>query len=687
MQGEVRTHPSIECLRGRSFGALLRVTMENAAASSSSPVVPGLADSGAIQTKNVQVQDAPIQAATVFTRNRAEITRLLAMPSPAKIGLHEIELSGLPSCFVVDKESIRVNGTGYFTILHVSYTQMDKPPASKKAQKEQNEEQKRAEAERIKKETQILMDEYQVLSQHFTRNQRIRTLADRFVDQATSFLSVPTSFTPEPRPTAPVLTVEHVSKTLDWWTIKTKETDAEEQRLNMEGRRIMGVVAKLHEMPKRLEPEGTQSPGKITITLDVTELGPIELEVKYMIRGATWKPAYDLRVDTQTDTISCSYYAHVQQSTGEDWEGVSLSLSTAEPAIRGTPPTLEPKTVSLKWEKNKPFAPSGFASVAAMGNPGGAFSFSGNSEPVVYKSGDGGGRGNLFGGFGCPSAPPPAPPASTAIAEIEGGGGDGGIGAVSFAIKQPAILKSDGQSKRLTVGILQLTAKVTHYIVPSKEASAFLQAKATNNTDYLLLASDDVSIYFDNSFVNKTSLAFVSPGESFQTFLGVDPAVKIKCAPLRKTSKKYGVFSKSHLVTHVHSTSISNKKKVPVTCVVLGAIPRSTNDIIKVNQQQPPTGEIRASNATSTEALVSEALGMFGPGGGDEDCPSPPSSRESPSAKKGKGSDVSAVAGVVKNSLNHLAWVANVAPQSEVHIPLKYTVEWPIDEDIEISGE
>lgn len=73
-----------------------------------------------------------------------------------------------------------------------------------------------------------------------------------------------------------------------------------------------------------------------------------------------------------------------------------------------------------------------------------------------------------------------------------------------------------------------------------------------------------------------------------------------------------------------------------------------------MNQQQPPTGEIRASNATSTEALVSEALGMFGPGGGDEDCPSPPSSRESPSAKKGKGSDVSAVAGVVKNSLNHL---------------------------------
>lgn len=52
--------------------------------------------------------------------------------------------------------------------------------------------------------------------------------------------------------------------------------------------------------------------------------------------------------------------------------------------------------------------------------------------------------------------------------------------------------------------------------------------QATNNTDYLLLASKDVSIFFDNSFVTKTSLTSVSPGESFQTFLGIDPAVKVR---------------------------------------------------------------------------------------------------------------------------------------------------------------
>ena len=40
-----------------------------------------------------------------------------------------------------------------------------------------------------------------------------------------------------------------------------------------------------------------------------------------MIRGATWSPAYDLRVDTETDSISCTYFGRVTQSTTEDWEG------------------------------------------------------------------------------------------------------------------------------------------------------------------------------------------------------------------------------------------------------------------------------------------------------------------------------------------------------------------------------
>lgn len=65
--------------------------------------------------------------------------------------------------------------------------------------------------------------------------------------------------------------------------------------------------------------------------------------------------------------------------------------------------------------------------------------------------------------------------------------------------------------------------------------------QATNDTDYLLLASEDVSIFFGNSFASKTSLDSVSPGESFQAFLGIDPSVKVNtttCVHSLETKKR-----------------------------------------------------------------------------------------------------------------------------------------------------
>ncbi|CAB1108562.1 unnamed protein product [Ectocarpus sp. CCAP 1310/34] len=484
-------------------------------------------------------------------------------------------------------------------------------------------------------------------------------------------------------------------------------------------------------VPKATE-KVTKKPGRILITVDVQELGNIELEGlapwvrrplypsfhlrdplwKYMTRGATWSP-------------SCTYYGMVTQSTTEDWKGVSLRLSTAEPTVHGTPPALEGKTVSLKPYRmpepsfSKPRGAMGrkksgaysrrssFGSVGECEEDGESSSLDDTMSAALCVEGYGGGAPGHGGGGPAPCAPPPPPKAKPAVAQVEGGGG--GMGAVSFVVETPADIKSNARAKKLTVGVLQLSAEVSHYVVPAKESAAYLQAKeyvsthrhqgsvpskvkvsmlllilhanqATNNTDYLLLASNDVSIFFDNSFITKTSLTSVCPGESFQTFLGIDPAVKITVGPLRKTSKKRGIFSKSNHVTHTHryrsctqtiteideksrtisfetltavagstnathvsmlasvfryarnwrfvahfdrSTSISNKKKVPV--------------ILK----QPPPSSVSESEAITDDALASAALEMCEAGdGGSSNVQTPPA--------------VNGVLGVIKSPSNHL---------------------------------
>ncbi|CAM9545236.1 unnamed protein product, partial [Hapterophycus canaliculatus] len=531
----------------------------------------------------------------------------------------KVELTDLPGHALIDGTSVRVKGSGHCTILHVSYSDEPKEIIEPELVRNSPTTQEKKDAAEAKKkklddDIQSLTDELTALNQQSARNRLMRGYADRFAERTVTTTAggnanAATAVGASDHRPAP--SVDDVGKALDWWAARAVQTDAEVHRLELEGRsRLKNAIAELRKAlvadpartPVRQEAgiSAKRKPGRVLITIDVQELSPIELQVKYMTKGATWSPSYDLRVDTQTDSVSCTYYGMVTQYTTEDWNGIALRLSTAEPTVHGTPPTLGSKIVALKTcpfppipsslpvlekmkmkkstsrrgssrdEDNEFLIDSGIASMLCASH------LDSDVPPAFGYGGVGGGGG--YGG--APGAPPPPPAARPSLALVEGGGG--GMGAVSFVVEKAADIKSDRQTKKMTIGILQLSAEVTHYIVPAKEPAAYLQAKATNNTDYLLLASDDVSIFFDNSFVTKTSLTSVSPGESFQTFLGIDPAVKITVAPVRKTSKKRGTFSKWNHVTYTHSTSISNKKKVPVTCVVVDAMPRSVNDIIKV---------------------------------------------------------------------------------------------------------
>eukprot|EP00903_Cladosiphon_okamuranus_P006878 g6698.t2 len=626
----------------------------------SSPEVPGPEAPTLVSFSGA---DVPIQAATVFCKNKAEITRVVKFSSPSSLGRHEVELTDLPGRTFIDGTSVRVKGSGYCTIVHASYT--DERPEVKLELTQEEKDEANARQQKAKQEIQRLTDELTVVNQQSHRNKLMRGYADRFADRAviaTAGGSANATAADSISDNGPAPTVDDVAKALDWWAARAAQTDAEVHRLELEGRRLKDAIAELCKASTtspaivRVREEASDAtkkpPGRVQVTVDVLELGPIELEVKYMIRGATWSPSYDLRVDTMTDSVSCTYYGMVTQTTTEDWKGVALRLSTAEPTVHGTPPELGSKIVSLKTARIP--APS----LICKAKP--ATIDTTDMTPLLFTPTSGVGR-----------------IAMPAMAQVEGG--NGGMGAVSFVVDKPADIKSNGQTKKLTVGVLELSAEVTHYIVPSKESAAYLQAKATNNTDYLLLASDDVSIFFDNSFVTKTSLTSVSPGESFQTFLGIDPAVKITVAPPRKTSKKRGIFSKSNHVTHTHSTSVSNKKKVPVTCVIVDAMPRSTDEIIKVVLKQPVPASVSESGAITDDVLVSTALEIFGEASSDGQAqaqlqaPTP-----TPSATH--------VAGVIKSPSNHLAWVGKIAPQGEISIPLEYTVEWPTGKDIQFSG-
>ncbi len=65
------------------------------------------------------------------------------------------------------------------------------------------------------------------------------------------------------------------------------------------------------------------------------------LRLSYQLPGATWQPLYDARLDSEAEKMSLAQLGQVQQRTGEDWTGVALTLSTAQPSVGAVLPGLD----------------------------------------------------------------------------------------------------------------------------------------------------------------------------------------------------------------------------------------------------------------------------------------------------------------------------------------------------------
>jgi len=107
---------------------------------------------------------------------------------------------------------------------------------------------------------------------------------------------------------------------------------------------------------------------KIYITIQSEQAQSIVLSVDYLVKNAAWEPVYDLMFTDYADKPTIIYKAKFYQNTGEDWNGVQLTYSTAQPSSDKVLPEFKPayldyfkeaeqhvliKPKSTRWEKAK----------------------------------------------------------------------------------------------------------------------------------------------------------------------------------------------------------------------------------------------------------------------------------------------------------------------------------------------
>jgi uncharacterized protein (TIGR02231 family) len=341
-------------------------------------------------------------------------------------------------------------------------------------------------------------------------------------------------------------------------------TRTEEQGRDIEAEKK--ALADKIDALRRQRDEATGSRRKevknIEVLLEVARGGQLTLELSAVIPQAGWTPAYDVRLAPDATTAELTFRALVRQHTGEDWNDIDLTLSTARPASGGAPPDMNPWRVSLLRPQ--------LAMKSSLYRAAPA-----SAAPVMDRK---------MGGMLSENAMPEEAMADEAPAAFETARASDEQSSVAFHIPRTLDIPSDNSQHASVVAIETLPVSLEYQAIPKLSPHVFLKSEITNKTSYPLLPGK-VSSFVGNTFTGSSHLKKVAAGEKFDLFFGADDQVTVKREEL-KQRKEAGMFS-SNRASFRYLVSMTNFHKQPLTVTLLDQLPLAGDEEIKVSLEEP----------------------------------------------------------------------------------------------------
>ncbi|MCL1464641.1 mucoidy inhibitor MuiA family protein [Argonema galeatum] len=500
--------------------------------------------------------DTCISEVTVYS-DRARVTRRCAVELNG--AERQLIITGLP--VILEPESVRVTGEGTVAVrllaVRTDRIYATEPVAEKVAQLTQQ-------IQEIEEQKRTIKD---VLSSLQLQHKFIQELSEKSVDRFSRGLAQQQVGLNE---TSELLNFlgQHYSNYATTIAQREKEQHQLEKQIQVLRQQLQQVQTPL-----------PQESFSIIVAIEPSGAGNFELELSYLVTDARWTPLYDLRVNTTAERLNLSYLAEVKQNTGEDWFGVSLTLSTAKPGLGTLPPKLNPWYIDVQNPSyNAPqFLVTGVRRRRKV---------TAENQLRAYEVdtfGDDDYEGALLDESqkrAEESISPPRVQAETVTAVTSTSGGT-----VTFEIGGNSDIPSDGTPHKITIFNDNYPCRKEYVAMPSLVSFSYLQANVTNPATGATLLPGKANIFRDNTFVGTTQLENVSPGQDFTINLGIDEGLKIERELVERKVDKKIIFDRRR-TTYAYRLKIANLQEQETTLKLTEQLPVSRNEQLKVHLTQ-----------------------------------------------------------------------------------------------------
>ena len=313
-----------------------------------------------------------------------------------------------------------------------------------------------------------------------------------------------------------------------------------------------------------------------TVTVTLAAEREAELRLTYQVRGPSWSPSYRATLDAATGQLRLERLALVAQSTGEDWNGVQLTLSTGQPT-RATEGGL-PRPWRLDVAPPMAPQPAPMPAAASVGMMRSKAAFAAAPQAEMADA---------------------AELPSFDVAALHTGY------ASEFAVPQRIQVPSGGPRVTLSLGDTAVRTTLLTRVTPAVEAAGYLVAQFALPEGVWPTAP--VALYRDGSYVGQGSLDTAALARTGLAF-GRDERVRVLAEPLRENTGSAGLTGARTERVQQRAYSVENRYSAPLALQVLDAAPVSQNEQITVESRYEPAPTETAWNQQPGSVAWSQTL-------------------------------------------------------------------------------
>ena len=339
-----------------------------------------------------------------------------------------------------------------------------------------------------------------------------------------------------------------------------------------------------------------------------------KVRLNYLVSAVTWHPEYKVRAGKVTDDVQVDYQANLRQHSGEDWNQVKMTLSTAQPLLNAAPPELcmlQPILVTRGAPGGPPMpGGGGFASPFANSYAPAEISKKAMTSRAQAAQigqggmgGPGGGmQGGMQGGFGGFQAQKDVNKFLNDAAAIEqnldlmrsrdevlaennkkkspnsiGPAGSDGP-SVTYHLPNKLSVPSRGDEQVIEVAKLSLSPKYYYKTVPVLNTHVYRLADVVNKSEHILLPGE-ATMYQGTDFVGRMPMPLVAVGEEFTAGFGVDTQLQIQRQIIDQTRTTAGG---NQVLKYDYRLLVSSFKSQPVQLQVWDRLPKGETESVGV---------------------------------------------------------------------------------------------------------